>query len=43
VVGGLAASTIMTLVVVPVMHCMVLHRRERPTLSATPGATAEEI
>jgi HAE1 family hydrophobic/amphiphilic exporter-1 len=43
VVGGLAVSTIMTLVVVPVMHCMVLHRRERPTLSATPGATAEEI
>jgi multidrug efflux pump subunit AcrB len=43
VVGGLAASTIMTLVVVPVMHCMVLYRRERPLLSATPGATAEEI
>lgn len=43
VVGGLAVSTIMTLVVVPVMHCMVLHRRERPPISATPGATAEEI
>ena len=28
VVGGLAVSTIMTLLVVPVMHCLVLHRRE---------------
>lgn len=44
VVGGLAVSTVMTLLVVPVMHVLVLGRRvhihELPT---TPLATAEEI
>ncbi|MFO0768370.1 MAG: hypothetical protein U0231_16680 [Nitrospiraceae bacterium] len=41
VVGGLAASTITS--VVPVMHCMVLHRRERPPISATPGECGGEL
>ena len=42
VVGGLAVSTVMTLLVVPVMHVCVLARR--PTGSfATPDAAAEEI
>jgi len=44
VVGGLAVSTVMTLLVVPVMHVLVLGRRvhihELPT---TPPASAEEI
>ncbi|MEP7151373.1 MAG: efflux RND transporter permease subunit [Nitrospira sp.] len=43
VVGGLAVSTIMTLLVVPVMHCLVLYRRVRVPLSSTLGATSEEI
>ncbi|HVG02188.1 MAG TPA: efflux RND transporter permease subunit, partial [Nitrospira sp.] len=43
VVGGLAVSTIMTLLVVPVLHCLVLYRRERTPLSATVSATSEEI
>ena len=43
VVGGLAVSTIMTLLVVPVLHCLVLYRRERVPLSSTVGATSEEI
>ena len=43
VVGGLAVSTIMTLLVVPVMHCLVLHRRQRVPLSSTVRATSEEI
>ena len=44
VVGGLAVSTVMTLLVVPVMHALVLGGRaplaESPT---TPRASAEEI
>ncbi|MDR4479079.1 MAG: efflux RND transporter permease subunit [Nitrospira sp.] len=43
VVGGLAVSTIMTLLVVPIMHSLVLTRRERPSVSSTPSATLEEI
>ncbi|MCS6318541.1 MAG: efflux RND transporter permease subunit, partial [Nitrospira sp.] len=43
VVGGLAVSTIMTLLVVPVMHSLVLVRRERPPVSSTAPATLEEI
>lgn len=43
VVGGLAVSTIMTLLVVPVMHCLVLSRRQRVPISSTPGAPSEEI
>jgi multidrug efflux pump subunit AcrB len=43
VVGGLAVSTIMTLLVVPVLHCLVLYRRERVPISSTASATSEEI
>jgi multidrug efflux pump subunit AcrB len=43
VVGGLAVSTIMTLLVVPVMHCLVLYRRERIHDSSTSGATSENM
>ena len=43
VVGGLAASTIMTLLVVPVIHALVLSRRPRHEISTTPPAAAEEI
>jgi multidrug efflux pump subunit AcrB len=43
VVGGLAASTVMTLLVVPVIHALVLSRRTHPEISATPAASAEEI
>ena len=43
VVGGLAVSTMMTLLVVPVLHCLVLYRRERAPLSATAGTTSEGI
>jgi multidrug efflux pump subunit AcrB len=43
VVGGLAVSTMMTLLVVPVMHAMVLARRVHIIESPTPAATAEEI
>ena len=43
VVGGLAVSTIMTLLVVPIMHSLVLIRRERPPVSSTAPATLEEI
>jgi multidrug efflux pump subunit AcrB len=43
VVGGLAVSTIMTLLVVPVMHSMVLTRRVHVVHSPTPPATSEEI
>jgi multidrug efflux pump subunit AcrB len=43
VVGGLAVSTVMTLLVVPVMHNLVLSRRVHPHRSTTPGARAEEI
>jgi len=43
VVGGLAVSTVMTLVVVPVMHALVLAKRVHPHESKTPAATGEEI
>ncbi|MBS0170053.1 MAG: efflux RND transporter permease subunit [Nitrospira sp.] len=43
VVGGLAVSTIMTLLVVPVMHSLVLARRERAPISTTAPATPEDI
>ena len=43
VVGGLAVSTIMTLLVVPVMHSLVLIRRERAPISTTAPATPEDI
>jgi multidrug efflux pump subunit AcrB len=43
VVGGLAVSTIMTLLVVPVMHSLVLIRRERAPISSTAPATSEDI
>jgi Cu/Ag efflux pump CusA len=42
-VGGLAISTIMTLLVVPVMHSVVLVRRVHVVRSPTPEATSEEI
>jgi multidrug efflux pump subunit AcrB len=42
VVGGLTVSTIMTLLVVPVMHSVVLTRRVQ-VRSSTPQATSEEI
>ncbi|BFU97102.1 MAG: RND-type permease AcrB [Nitrospira sp.] len=43
VVGGLAVSTVMTLLVVPVMHAVVLGRHVHPTVSSTPAASREEI
>lgn len=44
VVGGLAVSTVMTLLVVPVMHVLVLGRRVHiHQLPTTPPASAEEI
>jgi len=43
VVGGLAVSTVMTLLVVPVMHALVLSRRVHTVESQTPTASAEEI
>jgi Cu/Ag efflux pump CusA len=43
VVGGLAVSTVMTLLVVPVMHCVVLSRRMPRPLSDTPPASSEDI
>jgi len=43
VVGGLAVSTVMTLLVVPVMHALVLSQRTPEETSTTPTATAEEI
>jgi multidrug efflux pump subunit AcrB len=43
VIGGLAVSTIMTLLVVPVMHALVLSRRIPEPISTTPTATGEEI
>jgi multidrug efflux pump subunit AcrB len=43
VVGGLAVSTLMTLLVVPVMHGMILSRRIHVVESPTPPASAEEI
>jgi multidrug efflux pump subunit AcrB len=43
VVGGLAVSTVMTLLVVPVMHAFVLSRRVHIEPSLTPTASSEEI
>src|SRR5215831_16996805 len=43
VVGGLAVSTVMTLLVVPVMHALVLARRVHLDTSLTPPASAEDI
>ena len=43
VVGGLAVSTVMTLLVVPVMHAFVLSRRIHIDPSLTPTASSEEI
>ena len=43
VVGGLAVSTVMTLLVVPVMHVLVLSGRTQQESSSTPTASAEEI
>ncbi|MBA5866097.1 MAG: hypothetical protein GDA67_05290 [Nitrospira sp. CR1.3] len=43
VVGGLAVSTVMTLLVVPVIHAMILNRRVHVIESQTPVATGEEI
>ena len=43
VVGGLAVSTVMTLLVVPIMHALVLARRVQPHEPATPSATREAI
>lgn len=43
VVGGLAVSTIMTLLVVPVLHSLVLTNRVHVAHSPTPQATSEEI
>lgn len=43
VVGGLAVSTAMTLLVVPVMHATILGRRAHVIASPTPAATGEEI
>jgi Cu/Ag efflux pump CusA len=43
VVGGLAVSTIMTLLVVPVLHSLVLTSRVHVASVHTPQATSEEI
>ncbi|HEY6974310.1 MAG TPA: efflux RND transporter permease subunit [Nitrospiraceae bacterium] len=44
VVGGLLVSTVMTLLVVPILHSLVLAREQRTHhRSATPTATSEEI
>src|SRR5215831_5632047 len=44
VVGGLLVSTVMTLVVVPILHSLVLAREHQaPRQSTTPSATSEEI
>jgi multidrug efflux pump subunit AcrB len=43
VVGGLAVSTVMTLVVVPVMHALVLSRWTPLHTAVSPDASAEEI
>ncbi|WP_447598382.1 efflux RND transporter permease subunit [Nitrospira sp. Nam80] len=42
VVGGLAVSTVMTLLVVPVIHSLVLGRHTHHKLSSTPTAIAEK-
>ena len=43
VIGGLAVSTIMTLLVVPVLHSLVLANRAHVPGSPTPQATSEEM
>jgi Cu/Ag efflux pump CusA len=43
VVGGLAVSTIMTLLVVPVMHALVLGRRVHPVTRPATSDAPEEI
>ncbi|HET9867545.1 MAG TPA: efflux RND transporter permease subunit, partial [Nitrospira sp.] len=43
VVGGLAVSTLMTLLVVPVMHALVLSRRVQAEALPAPAAPSEEI
>jgi multidrug efflux pump subunit AcrB len=43
VVGGLAVSTVMTLLVVPIMHALVLSRRNFPETSTTTAASGEDI
>ena len=43
VVGGLAVSTVMTLLVVPVMHALVLGRRPTAVEPPTEPDTAEEM
>jgi multidrug efflux pump subunit AcrB len=43
VVGGLAVSTLMTLLVVPVMHALVLSRRVQAEALPPPAAPSEEI
>jgi multidrug efflux pump subunit AcrB len=43
VVGGLAVSTLMTLLVVPVMHALVLSRRVQAEILPAPAAPSEEI
>jgi multidrug efflux pump subunit AcrB len=42
VVGGLLVSTVMTLLVVPVLHALVLGRRGHITESQASPATGEE-
>ncbi|MCX5724208.1 MAG: efflux RND transporter permease subunit, partial [Nitrospirae bacterium] len=43
VVGGLAVSTIMTLLVVPVLHSLVLTRRVHLSYAPTSRSTSEEL
>ncbi len=43
VIGGLVVSTIMTLLVVPVLHSLVLANRAHVPGSPTPQATSEEM
>ena len=42
VVGGLAVSTVMTLLVVPVLHALVLGRRVHAGAAPEPAAMEEE-
>ena len=42
-VGGLAVSTVMTLLVVPVMHSLILTRRVHVAHAPTPRTTSEEM
>jgi multidrug efflux pump subunit AcrB len=43
VVGGLAASTVMTLLVVPVMHSIILGRRPRAAHSGSLQPTTRDV